>query len=71
MLYPDVKGVAQMHGNGSFGLVNFSTHPDTNRQSVQTVSDDQTLFLLINEGIVRGGDIITVGLRGPAVNLDT
>lgn len=71
MLYPGVKGVAQVHGNGSFGLVHFSAHPDTNRQSVQTVSDDQALFLLINEGIVRGADIITVGLRGPAVNLDT
>lgn len=71
MLYPGVKGVAQVHGNGSFGLVHFSAHPDANRQAVQTVSDDQALFLLINEGIVRGADTITVGLRGPAVNVDT
>jgi len=71
MLYPGVKGVAQVHGNGSFGLVHFSAHPDANRQSVQSVSDDQALFLLINEDIVRGADMITVGLRGSAVNLET
>lgn len=71
MLYPGVKGVAQVHGNGSFGLVHFSAHPDANRQAVHTISDDQALFLLIDEGIVSGAHLITVGLRGDAVTLDT
>ena len=71
MLYPGVKGVAQVHGNGSFGLVHFSAHPDANRNGVHTVSDDQAVFLLINEGIVNGDDVITVGLRGESVNADT
>jgi len=71
MLYPGVKGVAQVHGNGSFGLVHFSAHPDANRQAVHTISDDQALFLLIDEGIVDGADLITVGLRGKAVTADT
>lgn len=71
MLYPGVKGVAQVHGHGSVGLVHFSAHPDANRQAVHTVSDDQALFLLIDEGIINGDDLITVGLRGDAVNLDT
>jgi arginase family enzyme len=70
MLYPGVKGVAEARGYGSFGLVHFSAHPDINRQSAQTVSDDQALFLLINEGIVRGENMITVGLRGAAVDQD-
>ncbi|MDO9478193.1 MAG: arginase family protein [Pseudohongiella sp.] len=60
-----------MHGNGSFGLVHFSAHPDANRQAVRTISDDQALFLLIDEGIVNGVHLITVGLRGDAVTLDT
>lgn len=71
MLYPGVKGVAQVHGNGSFGLVHFSAHPDANRQAVHSISDDQALFLLIDEGIVDGADLITVGLRGEAVTADT
>lgn len=71
MLYPGVKGVAQTHGNGSFGLVHFSAHPDAKRHAVHTISDDQAVFLLISEGIVRGSDLITVGLRGAAVNQDT
>ncbi|MDP2128154.1 MAG: arginase family protein [Pseudohongiella sp.] len=71
MLYPGVKGVAQIHGNGSFGLVHFSAHPDANRRGAHTISDDQALFRLISEGIVDGDELITVGLRGEAVNPDT
>jgi guanidinobutyrase len=71
MLYPGVKGVAATHGYGRFGLVHFSAHPDADREAVHTVSDDQALFLLLNEGIVNGEDVITVGLRGPAVDVST
>ena len=71
MLYPGVKGVAQVHGKGSFGLVHFSAHPDAQRLSVHTISDDQALFLLIDEGIVDGSELIQVGLRGPDVNAET
>lgn len=71
MLYPGVKGVAETHGYGQFGLVHFSAHPDADRDAVHTVSDDQALFLLLNEGIVSGKDVITVGLRGPAVDVST
>jgi arginase family enzyme len=71
MLYPGVKGVAQVHGNGSFGLVHFGAHPDADRNAVHTISDEQALFLLIEEGIVEGGELITMGLRGAAVNEDT
>ncbi len=71
MLYPGVKGVAQVHGNGSFGLVHFSAHPDAKRDAVHSVSDDQALFLLLDEGIVNGEHLIAVGLRGESVNQDT
>jgi len=71
MLYPGVKGVAQTHGYGEFGLVHFSAHPDSDRDAVHTISDSQALFLLLDEGIVAGQDMITVGLRGPAVDAET
>lgn len=71
ILYPAAKGVAQTHGNGSFGLVHFSAHPDAKRDAVHTISDEQALFKLLNEGVVNGSDLITVGLRGDAATEDT
>jgi agmatinase len=71
MLYPGVSGVARVHGKGSFGLLHFSAHPDAELHSDHTVSDRRALFLLLDQGIVRGGDTVQVGLRGPAVDADT
>lgn len=71
ILYPAVKGVAQIHGGGSFGLVHFSAHPDARRDAVHTISDDQALFMLLEEGLVNGSDLITVGLRGNAATETT
>jgi agmatinase len=71
MLYPGVSGVARVHGNGSFGLLHFSAHPDVERNGDHTNSDRQALFLLLDEGIVEGSETIQVGLRGPAVDADT
>lgn len=71
MLYPGVKGIAEARGKGSFGLVHFSAHPDADRHAVHRVSDSQALFLLLEEDIVRGSQLIQVGMRGPDVNLDT
>ncbi|MBT8147929.1 MAG: arginase family protein [Gammaproteobacteria bacterium] len=71
MLYPGVKGVATTHGYGEIGLVHFSAHPDSDTNAVHTVSDEQALFLLLDEGILSGEDVVTVGLRGPAVDVDT
>lgn len=71
MLYPGVRGVAEEQGYGEIGLVHFSAHPDADREAVHTISDEQALFLLLDEGIIDGEDMITVGLRGPAVTADT
>lgn len=70
MLYPGVRGVAETQGYGEIGLVHFSAHPDADREAVHTISDEQALFLLLDEGIIDGEDMITVGLRGPAVTAD-
>ncbi len=71
LLYPAVSGVARVHGNGSFGLLHFSAHPDAERNGDHTISDRQALFLLLDEGIVEGSETVQVGLRGPAVDADT
>jgi agmatinase len=71
MLYPGVKGVADVQGAGEFGLVHFSAHPDVETAADHTISDEQAVFLLLDESIVDGSDLITVGLRGPAVSPTT
>jgi len=71
MLYPSVRGVAQNRGNGSFGLLHFSSHADAERNADHTISDTQALFRLLKEGVVRGADTIPVGLRGPSLDEDT
>ncbi len=71
LLYSGVSGVARVHGNGSFGLLHFSAHPDAERSGDHTISDRQALFLLLDEGIVEGSETVQVGLRGPTVDADT
>lgn len=71
MLYPGVKGVARAHGAESFGLLHFSAHPDAERFGDHMISDRQALFRLIDQNIVEGSETIQVGLRGPAVDIDT
>ncbi len=68
VLYPGVKGIAQVAGRESFGLVHFSAHPDVERAAVHTVSDTQSLYLLLSEKLIRGKDTILIGLRGEAVD---
>jgi agmatinase len=71
MLYPGVRGVAQVHGKGSFGLLHFSAHPDAELHGDHTISDRQAVFLLLDQGIVKGSDTVQVGLRGPGVDAES
>lgn len=71
MLYPGVKGVAHQRGDGSFGLLHLSAHPDVERHGDHTISDRQAVFRLLDEGVVSGSDTIQVGLRGRDVDAET
>ena len=70
MLFPGVKGVAEARGNGTFGLLHLNAHPDAERYGDHTISDRQSIFRLLDDGIVNGSDTIQVGLRGPDVDVD-
>jgi len=71
MLYPGVKGIADAHGAGTFGLLHFSAHPDAERFGDHTISDRKALFLLLDENVVDGSETVQVGMRGPAVDAET
>lgn len=71
MLYPGVAGIARTHGAGTFGLMHLSAHPDAERFGDHRISDRRAVYALLDEGLVKGSDTIQVGLRGPAVNVET
>jgi len=71
MLYPGVKGIAKARGRGTFGLLQFNAHPDSERFGDHTVSDRSSMFLLLDEGIVNGNETVQVGLRGSALDVDS
>jgi len=69
ILYPGVRGLSQVHGTRSFGLVHFSAHPDVERHSDHTISDRQALFRLLDQDIVEGEETVLFGLRGADVDV--
>ena len=71
VLYPAVEGVARVRGSGTFGLLHFGAHPDVERSGDHTISDTQAVFRLLDENVVKGSETVKVGLRGPAVDLET
>jgi len=70
MVYPGVKGVAQARGKGTFGLLQLNAHPDAEQYGDHTVSDRQSIFRLLDEGVVDGSDTVQVGLRGPELSVE-
>lgn len=71
MLFPGVKGIADAHGAGTFGLLHFSAHPDVENESDHMLSDRQSLFRLLEQNIVNGSHTVQVGLRGPDVSAES
>ena len=71
ILYPGVTGIAAVHGNGSFGLLHLSAHPDAERFEDHTMSDRQAVFRLLEDGVVEGSETIQVGLRGVDADAET
>ena len=71
MLFPGVKGIADTHGAGTFGLLHFSAHADVENNSDHTLSDRQVLFQILEHGLVNGSDTVQVGLRGPDVGTES
>ena len=63
--YPDIAGLADVHGKGSFGVVHFDSHFDAGKGQKHYITHGQPVYRAIKEGHVRGENFIQVGLRGP------
>jgi agmatinase len=71
VLYPALKGLARVHGYGSFGLLHLSAHPDADQFGDHTLTDRRALLRAIEDGLVIGADVVQLGLRGPDVDAAT
>lgn len=63
--YPDIAGLADVHGKGSFGVVHFDSHFDAGKDSAHYITHGAPVYRAIKEGHVKGENFIQVGLRGP------
>jgi agmatinase len=63
--HPDAGGVADVLGHGRVGIVHFDAHAD-NASEIHGVrlSHGTPMRRLVEEGAIRGHDIVQVGLRG-------
>ncbi|MFT7286774.1 MAG: arginase [Halieaceae bacterium] len=63
--YPDIAGLADVHGKGSFGVVHFDSHFDAGKDRPHYITHGQPVYRAIKEGHVKAENFIQVGLRGP------
>jgi agmatinase len=62
--YPNIAGLADVHGKGSFGVVHFDSHFDAGKDYPHFITHGQPVYRAIKEGHVLGKNFIQVGLRG-------
>lgn len=63
--YPDVTGVANVHGHGRISMIHFDAHADTGESSFGSLwGHGQPMRRLIESGAVRGDRFLQIGLRG-------
>jgi guanidinobutyrase len=64
--YPDIAGLADVHGKGSFGVVHFDSHYDAGFDySAHFITHGQPVYRAVKEGHVDPRNYVQVGLRGP------
>jgi agmatinase len=65
LAYPNIAGIADVHGKGSFGVVHFDSHFDAGKNRPHFITHGQPVYRAIKEGHVLAKNFIQVGLRGP------
>ena len=62
--YPDIAGLADVHGKGSFGVIHFDSHYDAGKGEAHFITHGQPVYRAVKEGHIAGKNFIQVGLRG-------
>ena len=62
--YPNIAGLADVHGKGSFGVVHFDSHFDAGKDQPHFITHGAPVYRAVKEGHVQAKNFIQVGLRG-------
>lgn len=65
MTFATVAGIADAHGDAEVALLHFGAHYNAARIGDHPLTDRQSIYRLIADGIVPGSAVVQVGLRGP------
>jgi len=68
--YPDVAAMVDVYGKGKVGVVSLGAHADAAADNDHEIADSISLGRLLKEGLVGGGSLVQVGLRGPQARAD-
>jgi guanidinobutyrase len=68
--YPNIAGLADVHGKGSFGVIHFDAHFDAGMDGPHFITHGQPVYRAVKEGHVIARNFIQIGLRGPWPSAD-
>ncbi|MPS70424.1 MAG: agmatinase [Novosphingobium sp.] len=71
LMYPDVAAMVDSYGAGNVAVVQFDAHPDAMLDDPHFISDTQTLSRLMQDKVIKGTDVIHVGMRGRDADVET
>lgn len=64
VMFPTVASMADKFGAGNVSVLQLDAHYDAARDLAHFYSDDQAVSGLLKQGLVKGKDIVQVGVRG-------
>ncbi|MCP5429428.1 MAG: agmatinase family protein [Chromatiaceae bacterium] len=66
LMYPDAAGLTDVYGKGNLSIIHFDAHADQAPVGFgHFYTHGNPVRHLVEDGLVKGEDIIQVGLRGP------
>lgn len=65
LTFSTVAAISDLHGRDSLTLVHFGAHYNADRLGDHPLTDRQSIHRLLVSGLLRGSNVIQVGLRGP------
>ena len=68
LMYPTVAAMNDKYGADSISVVHMDAHYGGERGLEHTFSDKQSVSRLLEDGLLKGSNLVQVGLRGPSQN---
>ena len=64
VMYPTVAAMADRFGAGNVAVVHLDAHANVEQELPHTISDEQSVYRLIEDGLLEGGNLTQIGIRG-------